>query len=247
KVLASPTFEDSKGRILIAHAFGHMAHGNSKLVRLYESRFDTAGHRGRILLLRALRVCADDATVKLLEKWARHPAYAEQRPDIGATRAFLADPKRKQPRDRPARTPTDLDLNWADFLVTGEYPPIARILGALEQPRHLREKLAKRLKSPFAGPVKRQDVLKCLDDLKLLKPGSADALVPGDLELLMLYDRKGRLKGDGLVLQVAAQDTLDLADKELVDAFVLHGAASWSLQANLQQHPRLAELLKKHY
>src|SRR5262245_54852553 len=88
KVLASPTFEDSKGRILIAHAFGHMAHGNSKLVRLYESRFDTAGHRGRILLLRALRVCADDATVKLLEKWARHPAYAEQRPDIGATRAF---------------------------------------------------------------------------------------------------------------------------------------------------------------
>src|SRR5262249_18831255 len=53
KVLANPTFEDSKGRILIAHAFGHMAHGNPKLVRLYESRFDRAGHRGRILLLQA--------------------------------------------------------------------------------------------------------------------------------------------------------------------------------------------------
>src|SRR5262245_56866547 len=47
KFLDDPQFETSNGHVVSAHSFGHMARGNPKLVRLYESRFDGASKQGR--------------------------------------------------------------------------------------------------------------------------------------------------------------------------------------------------------
>ena len=54
--------------------------------------------------------------------------------ELAATQKVLSAPKRELPRDRPAKTPEELDLLWVDFLVTGEYAPVSRILDALDRP-----------------------------------------------------------------------------------------------------------------
>jgi uncharacterized protein (TIGR03067 family) len=240
-------FDNSSGTRLVAAAFGHMGKGQKKLVRHYESRFDDAGKQGKSFLLEALKICGDAETLKRMEKWARDPRNAELKKDIEDSRTFLANPKRAYPRDRAATSSHDLDLLWADFLVTGEYAPVARILDVLENPRGLRKSIEKRLASPLPDPAKGPDVIANLRSQNLLVPGTKDKLVKGDLELVLLYDRKGRLRGDDLVHLVMKQDIFDLRDEPLTRAMELHGAAAWSLMANLEQHPRLAELLKKHY
>src|SRR5438132_1018077 len=124
--------------VLVGHAFGHMARGNQKLIRLYESRFLNATDTGRVFLVEALRICGDDLTRDKLEKWSRDPAYKHQQRRLESAVTFLVDRKRRLPRDRPAETPMDLDLLWADFFTTGEYAPVARILDTLDQPGELR-------------------------------------------------------------------------------------------------------------
>ena len=62
KVLENPLVASAGSRPSISHAFGYMARGNPKLVRLYESRFVSTDKLGREFLLGALLICADDAT-----------------------------------------------------------------------------------------------------------------------------------------------------------------------------------------
>jgi hypothetical protein len=118
---------------LFAHAFGHMAKGNANLVRQFEGRFADATDAGRSLLIECLRVCGDAETVKHLAAWQEDPRFADHKESLEAARAFLADPQRKLPRDLPAKTPEELDLLWSDFLVTGEYAPVARILDVFDE------------------------------------------------------------------------------------------------------------------
>src|SRR5262249_26387348 len=115
-------------RDLFSHGFGNMARGNPKLVRQIEARFAKTSGSGRTTILRCLRVCGDDETVKVLAAWRDDPRYADDSAFIETVRKSLADPRRKRPRDLPAKTPEELDYLWADFFVTGEYAPVARIL-----------------------------------------------------------------------------------------------------------------------
>src|SRR5262249_50963739 len=152
------------------------ARGNPELIRLYESRFADANKTGRTFLLGALRICGDQTTQRQIDKWLADATSAEQKRELSALRTFLADSKRQLPRDRTARTSADLLFLWLDFLVTGEYPPIARILDTLDQPDAIREKVQNSLKNE----KERQELLEVLDALKLLAPATTDKLVPGD-------------------------------------------------------------------
>jgi len=134
--------EAPESQVLLAHAFGHMARSNPKLICLYEAHFERATEAGEVFLVEALRIFGDEATRRKMEKWALDPIYRNQQKGLEAAAAFLADPKRRLPRDRPAKAPMDLDLLWADLLTTGEYPPVARILDALDHEGSLREKLS---------------------------------------------------------------------------------------------------------
>src|SRR5262249_26315686 len=58
---------DSSERGFLSHAFGHMARGNPKLIRLYESRFAGGSKTDRAFLLSALRICGDETTRQQLE------------------------------------------------------------------------------------------------------------------------------------------------------------------------------------
>jgi hypothetical protein len=123
-------------RDLFSHGFGNMARENPKLVRQIEARFAKTAGTGRTVLLRCLRICGDDETVKTLAAWRDDPRYADDLAYIETVRKSLTDPRRKRPRDLPAKTPEELDYLWADFFVSGEYAPVARILDVLDEPKH---------------------------------------------------------------------------------------------------------------
>jgi hypothetical protein len=152
---------------LIAAQLGDIAAGKPKIVRAYEAALPGATTAGRRVIVRALTDCGDRETVKQIDAWLADPRYSDVRPELAALKKHLEDPGRKHARERPARTPAALDRLWANFFITGEYAPVARIL-----------------------------------------------------------------------------DVLDLRDGP--DNAVLKRVARWSLGSNLQQHPKLVELVREH-
>jgi uncharacterized protein (TIGR03066 family) len=150
-----------------AALLGDIAAGKPKIVREYEAAFLEAPPAGQRLVLRALRNCGDQETLKKIDAWRADGRSADVRAELDSLKKHLEDPKRKHVRDVPAREPKDLDLLWANFFITGEYAPVARLL-----------------------------------------------------------------------------DVFDLPDAE--DNATLKRVAKWSLGSNLQQHPKLAELARKH-
>jgi uncharacterized protein (TIGR03066 family) len=168
KNLEHPFFANNDHlRNINAALLGDVAAGKPKIVRAYEAAFLGAPPAGQRLILRALRNCGDRDTVKRIDAWRADRRSADVRSDLDALKKHLADPKRKHVRDLPAREPKDLDLLWANYFITGEYAPVARLL-----------------------------------------------------------------------------DVFDLPDAKANET--LKRVAKWSLRSNLQQHPKLVELVRKH-
>jgi hypothetical protein len=224
---------------LLGCAFGSMARGNPKLVRGYESRFAGTTATGRRLLLECLRYCGDDQTLRQLDAWLKDPALGELREPLEATRRFLADPKRKLPRDRPAAAPTDLDLLWADFLVTGDYAPVARILDTFDLPDRVRERLTAWLAKNKEG---RKAMLEDLRRLGLTEEKAPEKLADGDLQMQLLANSRG----DNREAAQRVNTALGMTKEDWFVSVGLKGPAMWSLVSNLRQHPRLAEVLRQH-
>jgi hypothetical protein len=228
---------------LTGHAFGLIARNKPKLIRLYEARFPKASKAGRRLLVEAFWVCGDQQTLKLAVDWEKDPAQAELKDAIQALREFLSHLVRPLPRDLPARNPTDLDLLWTDFLITGEYAPVSRILDVLDRPDHLRARIDTFLAK---HPEKREELFKTLDGLGFVQPGAPPKLVEGDLDLRLVELLQDGSKRPPRSAMQKFNQTLGFKAEEYVTVFALKGAASWAAQSNLQQHPRLREVMKAH-
>jgi hypothetical protein len=229
--------------LLTAHAFGHMARAHADLVRAYEAEIVSATPAGRRFLLSTLQVCGDADTVKQFEAWAKDPKYAGVKNQLLGLARFLADPKRKLPRDAAVHVPTELDLLWVDFLVNGEYPPVGRILDVFDQPDLLREKIeAWRKKNPEGAA----GLTRTLKQLGLTQPDKPDQLIEGDLAAALLLDGDGKARTKLVQVILMMDASLQLQQEEWMDALVLRATADWAARSNLKQHPRLRELLKQH-
>jgi uncharacterized protein (TIGR03067 family) len=253
-----------------AQAFGHMARKEPKLIRTYEAAFaQQTKTRNQILLVKALMVCGDEKTLQLMSRWAktvddrksktppkkiriwdtetsrivREAAdHADLKTALKTARQFLADPKRKLPRDRVVVTPDDIYLLWGDFVVTGEYAPVARILDTLDRPDQIREPLLRWLKD---NPDHKKDMLQHLKALKLLKP-DGESLIDDDLGLALIHNRKGRYIESTYHYGLGLTDsTLEIPEED--NDLITRGAASWLVQNNIEEYPRLVEILKENY
>ena len=114
---------------------GDIGAGHPAIVREYEKAFAAAPPMGRRVIIRALTNAGDKETVKTVGEWIKDPKYADQKTELEALKKHIEDPKRVHTlRDVPARTPKDLDYLWVNFMVTGEYVPVARILDVFDLP-----------------------------------------------------------------------------------------------------------------
>ncbi|MFL5341441.1 MAG: hypothetical protein ACJ8F7_14950 [Gemmataceae bacterium] len=135
--LRHPLFTKDNNYVLMLNAavLGDIARGQPKVVREYEDAYADASPAGRKVIVRALENCGDGDTVK----------WIGDRTELAALKAQLEDPKHKHIRDRPAKTPDDLDLLWVNFFITGEYAPISRILDVFDQPDAKENEVMKRV------------------------------------------------------------------------------------------------------
>jgi hypothetical protein len=228
---------------LTGHAFGLIGRKEPKLVRLYETRFPKASKAGRALLLEAFWACGDQQTVKLLEEWEKDPAQSDLKEEIEATRKFLAQPVRPLPRDLPARSPTDLDLLWTDFLISGEYAPVSRILDVFDQPDLVRAKIDAFLKK---HPEQRTDLFGVLESLGMAQSGPPAKLADGDLDLRFVDVLQSTEKPPPPGAARKFNQMLGLKRGDYMTVIAVKGAARWAAQSNLRRHPRLREVLKEH-
>jgi hypothetical protein len=133
--LEFPPFTASDGHVLniIASQIGDIGTGHPKIVRAYEATFADAPPAGRKVVLRVLENAGDKETVKQVDAWLSDKNYADSKAGLEALKKHLEDPKRTHARDRDAKTPKDLDLLWANFMITGEYAPVSRILDVFDR------------------------------------------------------------------------------------------------------------------
>jgi hypothetical protein len=126
--------KDDHVPFLIGAQIGDMAAGHPEIVREYEKTFPDAPKIGRRMIIRALTNAGDKETAKTVGGWIKDPKYADLKPDLEVLKSHIEDPKRVHVRDVPAKTPEDLDFLWVNFMVTGEYAPISRILDVFDLP-----------------------------------------------------------------------------------------------------------------
>jgi hypothetical protein len=119
---------------LLSAQLGDIAAGKPKIVRKYEAAFAAASRPGRLAVLRALENCGDATTLRQINVWLADPRDEDLRPRLQELQRQLADPRHQHVRDRTAQTPDDLDFLWANFFITGDYPPASRLLDVIELP-----------------------------------------------------------------------------------------------------------------
>jgi hypothetical protein len=129
---------------LIAAQLGHIAAGKPKIVREYETAFSDAPLAGQQVIVQALAICGDRETIKKVDAWSSDEKHANLKSELADLKKQLEDPQRKGARDRPAKTPDDLDLLWCDFFISGEYAPVARILDVFDMPDAKENEILKR-------------------------------------------------------------------------------------------------------
>jgi hypothetical protein len=133
--LEHPAFvRNDQLHLLIGAQLGDIATGHPEIVRQYEKAMADAPPKGRQVIIRALTNAGDKETAKTVDGWLKDPRYAEQKAELEALKAHIEDPKRAHARDVPAKAPKDLDYLWVNFMVTGEYAPVSRILDVFDLP-----------------------------------------------------------------------------------------------------------------
>lgn len=124
---------------ILSAQLGDIAWGHPEILRKYEAQFEGASDRGKLLILEVLSLCGDDKTLSLAEKWSNQKWSEEVQ--AGVLKLTMALKTADKPRifEVPAKQPKDLDLLWANFLITGDYKPVSRILDVFDLPADTKE------------------------------------------------------------------------------------------------------------
>jgi hypothetical protein len=130
---------------IVAAQLGDIATGKPEIVRQYESELTKAPVKGQKVIITALMNCGDKETAKKIDDWLTDKRLLPVKAELETLQKHLADPKRKHVRERPAKTPDDLDLLWSNFFITGEYAPISRILDVFDEPDKKENEVMKRV------------------------------------------------------------------------------------------------------
>lgn len=142
----------------------------------------------------------------------------------------------------PIQTAEDLDVRWAEFLVSGETQPIEEIVEVLSWPDRLRARI-----EAFLSERRRFDFLfgserrrRMLGKLAALGIGSDESLQklesPFDLDCLALMNGMAVDAERCKILQAALPKPLEASD---LLCLATKATAKWSLWSNAGQHPRV--------
>jgi hypothetical protein len=233
---------NKRWRTLEIYFFSTIAREYPPIVSEYEALFDRQPSR---LVLDVLAQAGDAGTLRFIDARLgdeRFRALHHQMREL--VKGWPT--KRIDPLATPARTALDLDLLWAEFLVTGRTTSVERIIDVLEWPDLLRQRVEFSLRLP--GLVRSiGGSLPWLGRSRLsLSTGVVRRLgievdrqrrvveTPEDLDTRFLT-ADGSFDGEAWSL---ISPSLSKKERENV---ATKAAARWSLGANAIEHPRVVE------
>lgn len=160
-------------------------------------------------------------------------------PIVAAVLRGFDDPAFPRVGDGPPG-PEELDLLWTEFFVTGDLASVRRLIGVLDEPDLVRERLTAWLQHIGIGPEGGTEFMKYLPLLQRLAIpvvfSESRIEGPVDLDLTVAVTaRNGQLKFDELPFTLSQAELVRIAAK---------GAAIWSLRALAPHHERIAALCR---
>jgi len=232
---------DKGDQTLRVYFFSTIAREHPAIVRDYEALF----HRQpSSLVLSVLDQVGDEATWQFLAtrlKDDRFRAIRRQMRDVTERETG----SRIAPLVAPGRTALDLDLLWAEFFVTGNTTPVAQIIGVLDWPDVVRERVERGLRQPavvrFLGPFIGNESRPSVPASVIRRLGiTIDqerrvVATPEDLDWLCLADLFFHQPSPAwrLISRYLSEEQQRIAS--------MRGAAIWSLGANAIKHVRVLE------
>jgi len=141
---ADPGWLDRGRRTLEIYFFSVIARVYAPILRDYEALFDRQPSR---YILDVLAGTADETTRRFVATRLTDDRFRALHHQMRSVAKGSAGP-RLDPLGHPARDALDLDLLWAEFLVTGETTSVERIIDVLEWPDLVRERVEMSLRLP---------------------------------------------------------------------------------------------------
>lgn len=131
------------------------------------------------------------------------------------------------------QSPGEMDLCWAEFLVTGKTAVVERIIEVLDRPDRTRDFLSAQLSTAPEDPVLSDDEKQELQRYgiglgKLSDDGAWTVMTPGDTDVFLSLGVKDQ--------DPTCKKVFDAMHEELRLHVACKGAALWSLQANAATH-----------
>ena len=207
------------------------------MLRKYEEVFQ-GKPSARSFVLRILSQAGDQYTVRFLSACLEDSAYSHT---CDAIRSVLRDwsPGHTRPLQQRPTTPSDLDLLWAEFFVSGDTQAVLPIIDVLERPDGIRGRLGDYLRSSQrAGSLSRWKSERTARGLIgagiLVDTDQAAILSSQDLDCYCALEG-GTISRDRIV-RFRRLLPFSLSDADL-NHMVFKAAAKWSLGANAREHP----------
>ena len=225
---------------VIAYSFGRIAQLNSALLKKYNEIFEKASHDGRLFVLKVFTVCGDDQTKQFLSEKAKDKKYENERSDIDKV-IKEGIPVKLNPLTNEIKGPSDLDLLWAEFTISGNEKEVQKIISVLNWPDRVADKIKNYLKSPVSIDKKEQ-IVKLLSDEYNIKCNIPNSSIEtkGDIDILIILHHLQHGK-NGSESFKSIKTAVGL-NKEDIDYMSLKGSANWSLIINAQQYEKVFEI-----
>ena len=226
--------------------FARVAQLNPAVSRDYERLFDSTSGDARAVVLQVLELSGDEATVEFLRSKLKDKKCAKLWSEISqALQNGL--PAKADVLLRPVKDGVDMDMRWADFIVTGDPAPTIPIVDVLEWPDLLRQKLEEWLNGRLGPLPTAYELARVQRDLSEAAEISLDVehhrvKTPEDLDCSSVLSQGGPT-GEWLQ-RVAAKLPFNLSTEER-QYMAVKAVAKWSLASNATQHQAILNLCEE--
>lgn len=234
---------------MTSYLFGRIAQKEPSLVEKYMEVFAKTSltHEGRVFILMVFQICGNELVKHFLEAKLNDENFVNDKQDIqnilngGFPIGF-------DPLKREIKNGADLDFLWAEFFVTGNREPIAKIVDALGWPDRFKLKLQEWREKKHSAEEKR--ILDKMLNRGLQMNVDLDRMfIKGAVDLDSLFAAQIQFHSPGKKQQDSIKKIrkmLNISDEDIV-YMAVKGAAMWSLQSNAKQHPKIFEYCKQDF
>ncbi|MFT5681016.1 MAG: hypothetical protein ACI8RZ_001922 [Myxococcota bacterium] len=228
----------SRADLFLAGYYQHRAPDTAAAA--LEVFFDTPPHNVRQAARMFVRAAQVDPRIR-----AVFQDLSRQRPDlterIDGLLTTADNPAFPDPATAPLSSPSDLDFQWAEFLLTGSSAPVERIASVLQRPDRTLAALVdwagRKARLPWSKKARRDSTARMTDIGIILNTERANLGNAWDLDLTTW-----KRMSEGVNMPEVLPFTVD---DHFIDHLMMKGSACWSLQSNARPHDTVQAIYAK--